>query len=217
MLIPANNLRNLPNDEPERDRMDMVHQMYKDALGELFLAPISDSPQIILDLGTGTGIWAMECAECVNQKPCTHPTKQPWLTIDSSVPPNCIFEVDDFEEWNLPYKFDLIHGRELDGSISDCEKLCREAFDHLKPGGYFELKSLEHGFFSDDETHKKAIHAHEWQQHIIEGRNKLRKPFCGATICTQGMENAGFVNIKSQKFKLRTSDEDPALKRSRFQ
>ncbi|EDN09144.1 predicted protein [Histoplasma mississippiense (nom. inval.)] len=117
------------------------------------------------------------------------------------VPPNCTFEVDNFEEWNLPYKFDLIHGRELDGSISNCEELCRGAFEHLKPGGYFELKSLEHGFLSVDETHKKAVHALEWQQHVIEGRDKLKKPFCGATTCAQGMKNAGFVNIKIQKFK----------------
>ncbi|OJD11427.1 hypothetical protein ACJ73_09539 [Blastomyces percursus] len=82
------------------------------------------------------------------------------------------------------------------------KKLCREAFEHLKPGGYFELKSIEHGFFSDDETHKKAIHALEWQQRIIKGRDKLGKPFCGATACAQRMENAGFVNIKIQKSKI---------------
>ncbi|QSS58216.1 hypothetical protein I7I51_07639 [Histoplasma capsulatum] len=117
-----------------------------------------------------------------------------WLMIYSSVPPNCIFEIDDFEKWELPYEFDFIHGRELDGSIYNCERLCKGAFEHLKPGGYFELQSLEHGFLSDDETHKTA--------YIIEGRNKLQKPFCGATICTQRMGKAGFVNIKIQRFKI---------------
>lgn len=28
--------------------------------GKLFYAPIGDSPQKILDLGTGTGIWAVD-------------------------------------------------------------------------------------------------------------------------------------------------------------
>lgn len=31
--------------------------------GELYNAPITSSPQNILDLGTGTGIWAMDIAE----------------------------------------------------------------------------------------------------------------------------------------------------------
>lgn len=33
--------------------------------GELYNAPITSSPQNILDLGTGTGIWAMDIAEYV--------------------------------------------------------------------------------------------------------------------------------------------------------
>jgi ubiquinone/menaquinone biosynthesis C-methylase UbiE len=33
--------------------------------GELYNAPIKSSPQNILDLGTGTGIWAIEIAEYV--------------------------------------------------------------------------------------------------------------------------------------------------------
>jgi ubiquinone/menaquinone biosynthesis C-methylase UbiE len=31
--------------------------------GKLHLAPIGDNPQKILDIGTGTGIWAIDCAD----------------------------------------------------------------------------------------------------------------------------------------------------------
>lgn len=31
--------------------------------GELYTAPINENPQAILDLGTGTGIWAIDMAE----------------------------------------------------------------------------------------------------------------------------------------------------------
>ena len=44
--------------------MDLLHHIYTLALkGELLLAPIIKDPQRVLDLGTGTGIWAIDFAE----------------------------------------------------------------------------------------------------------------------------------------------------------
>ncbi|KAE8369151.1 S-adenosyl-L-methionine-dependent methyltransferase [Aspergillus caelatus] len=64
-----------PNDEEEQDRMDILHHIYNLILnGEIHIAPIKD-PQRVLDIGTGTGIWAVDFAE---------------------VPPNCQFEIDAF-------------------------------------------------------------------------------------------------------------------------
>lgn len=51
----------LPNDEAEQNREDMLHAMMLEATdGRLFYAPIDENPQRIADLGTGTGIWAIE-------------------------------------------------------------------------------------------------------------------------------------------------------------
>jgi len=51
---------NFPNDDAEQDREDMKHAMMVNLCQTLHFAPISDNPQNILDMGTGTGIWAIE-------------------------------------------------------------------------------------------------------------------------------------------------------------
>lgn len=56
-----------PNDEEEQDRMDLAHHVYRLLLGgPLHLAPIKNDVQRVLDLGTGTGIWAIDFAEYVH-------------------------------------------------------------------------------------------------------------------------------------------------------
>lgn len=55
---------NFPNDDSEQDREDMKHAMMVNLCGQrLHFAPIGDNPQNVLDIGTGTGLWAME-SEC---------------------------------------------------------------------------------------------------------------------------------------------------------
>lgn len=53
----------LPNDEQEQDRMDLLHsQMMLLLDNNLYFAPIN-RPQRVLDIGTGTGIWAIDFAD----------------------------------------------------------------------------------------------------------------------------------------------------------
>lgn len=55
----------IPNDEEEFKRESLQHMMVKDLLGgKLYLSPIGDNPQKIIDLGTGFGDWAIEGMYC---------------------------------------------------------------------------------------------------------------------------------------------------------
>jgi ubiquinone/menaquinone biosynthesis C-methylase UbiE len=57
----------LPNDENEKDRLDIMHELMLTMMNrKLFLAPISLSPGRVLDLGTGTGLWAIDFGEDAN-------------------------------------------------------------------------------------------------------------------------------------------------------
>lgn len=52
----------MPNDDAEQLREGVKHRFYLDYIlgGELFLAPIRENPQKIVDLGTGFGFWAVD-------------------------------------------------------------------------------------------------------------------------------------------------------------
>jgi methylase of polypeptide subunit release factors len=56
-----------PAQQEEKDRMDIYHKIFEVARrGSLHQAPIYDTaqdPARILDLGCGTGIWAIDIAE----------------------------------------------------------------------------------------------------------------------------------------------------------
>jgi hypothetical protein len=79
--------------------------------GRLHLAPIIDTPQNILDLGTGTGIWAVDMADKYESASVIGVDIAPCQT--TFVPPNCQFEVEDVEtDWMWPIDhFD--HGKSL--------------------------------------------------------------------------------------------------------
>ena len=86
-------------------RLTQRHQSHELLLkihdGALHQAPIGKSPQRILDIGTGTGIWAIDAAD---RYPSALVTGTDLSPIQPSwVPPNCKFEIDDAErEWTHP-------------------------------------------------------------------------------------------------------------------
>lgn len=131
----------LPNDETEQDRQDILHHVRNLVLnGALFRAPLRADIHRALDIGTGTGIWAIDFAD---QFPTAEVIGTDLSPIQPSwVPPNLHFEVDDATaEWTFSRNkpFDFIHARDLGGSIGDWPALLRQAYEHLKPGGWYVL------------------------------------------------------------------------------
>lgn len=54
----------LPNDDKELERLDIMHFLIKKGLGDkIHRAPIQKDVKRIMDIGTGTGIWAIEMAD----------------------------------------------------------------------------------------------------------------------------------------------------------
>jgi SAM-dependent methyltransferase len=194
--------------------MDLVHHLYGLLLGgKLFLAPIPHEPHRVLDLGTGTGIWAMDFAD-------EYPSAEVIGTDLSPIqpkwtPPNCFFEVDDFEaEWLYTKPFDFIHARELEGCISNDDELFRRTFRHLAPGGYIEFQAAYPHWLSDDGTADKAENAQSWLKILLEGSAKFGKSLEGAVNWKNKIEKAGFVDVQEEvrKMPIGAWPKDPKLK-----
>jgi ubiquinone/menaquinone biosynthesis C-methylase UbiE len=105
---------------------------------KLFLAPIGDNPQNILDIGTGTGIWAINMADEFPSAKVVATDITP--SQPNFVPPNLEFQIDDAQqEWTFESEsFDFIHIRYLQGSIDDWDKLYSQVYRCLRPGGWFQ-------------------------------------------------------------------------------
>ncbi|GIJ88084.1 hypothetical protein Asppvi_007000 [Aspergillus pseudoviridinutans] len=188
-----------------------IHRLKLD--GQLFRSPIPSDVSRILDLGTGTGIWAMEVADEYPKAKVIgndlSPIQPTW------VPPNLTFEVDDFEaEWEYSKPFDFIHARDLQGSVSDYERLVERAFKNLAPAGWFEFADADLIVCCDDGTIKEAKNLLEANRLICDASARFGKTMGTANQHKQRLEDAGFINVREEIYKIPLSPwaKDPKLK-----
>lgn len=92
-----------PNDPPELDRLDDQYELVKEMMdGQLHLAPFTQEnpPTKILDIGTGTGLWAVEMGD---EYPSAHIIGTDLSPVQPAlVPPNVRFFVEDSYAHPLP-------------------------------------------------------------------------------------------------------------------
>ncbi|KAF4459461.1 s-adenosyl-l-methionine-dependent methyltransferase [Fusarium albosuccineum] len=196
-----------PTDDQYQAGQDLAHHYNLVLLDDkLYLAPIDKDPQAILDVGTGTGIWAIDMAD---EFPSAEvigtdisAVQPPW------VPPNCQFQIDDAQlDWTFkPDYFDFVHMRHLYGAIDDWQKLFKQAYTHVRPGGWVE--SLE----IDIETRSENPKVENDQSHIFKKWFQLffecgRKTGRTWEIARDGrqekyMREAGFTDIVYKSYKV---------------
>ncbi|OAR01657.1 hypothetical protein LLEC1_06765 [Akanthomyces lecanii] len=198
----------LPNDEAEQLREGIKHRLYLDHIlkGDYFLAPIGQCPQKIVDLGTGTGMWALEVAE-------KYPSARVIGTDISAIqpswaPPNLEYRVEDLEDEHRPWTSiyndaDLIHCRFLMQVIRDPRRMIQTIFDRLKPGGWIECHDIVAELYTENESVDKDhpinqlynlidgpfTEFYKWNLHIALELPKL-------------ILEAGFVNVSTRRNKI---------------
>ncbi|KAN0091943.1 S-adenosyl-L-methionine-dependent methyltransferase [Hyaloscypha variabilis] len=190
-----------PNDEKEVDRLDMFHHVLKlVSNGKLYEAPIPKNVQRVLDIGTGTGIWAIDFAD-------EHPSAEV-IGIDIApiqppfVPPNCKFEIDDIEE-EFTYRrpFDFIHCRYMAYAVKSWPKLVQQIYEHTTPGGFVEFTDFDVIIRSDDGS-LEGTTMKTWTETLPQAGRLIGREPCPGPKLEGWVRNAGFTNIVVKVYKL---------------
>ncbi|EFX00233.1 tam domain protein [Grosmannia clavigera kw1407] len=212
----------LPNDETEQNRDDMKHAVSLLVMrGQPFYAPVHErlvEGGDVYDLGTGTGIWAIELADKYPRSIVNGVDLSP--IQPNYVPSNVFFAVDDFEDdWaSPPDAFDFVHMRHSLFAVEDRPALLRRIFRHLRPGGFVEFQELLTAAQSDDgsltETTPYALRdffrfvaAGMQRSPRLAGGDLMGTPWSAAAsaafsdrLCAQ-LRAAGFVNVHAAVHK----------------
>ncbi|KAI3552625.1 methyltransferase domain-containing protein [Colletotrichum filicis] len=204
----------LPNDEREQDRLDLTHNLWLATWdNNLCNCPKKNGARRVLDIGTGTGVWALDYAD-------DHP-EATVIGVDLSpiqpgfVPPNCSFEVDDIEkEWTWSEEFDFIFFRSMISSFASWPDMIAKAYDNLEPGGYIEIQDNMFPLKCDDGTMPDDFKPLKWSKLLMEATDKIQRPITIAATFKQLVEDAGFVDVveKREKWPFNPWPKDEKLK-----
>ncbi|KAK7911933.1 hypothetical protein PG985_014414 [Apiospora marii] len=212
----------LPNDAAEQDRLDLQHAMLMMATGgKLAHAPMDHDPEYVMDVATGTGIWAIQFAQ---EHPGSHVIGTDLSKIQPALPmvQNCEFVKDDAEEeWlyrapgtGAQLHFDYVHLRMVFTCFPDNRVVMRHAFDNMRPGGWIEYCDLYIDPSSRDGRHEGSTVQKFWAT-FRQGMSKIGRDMLCPRNYKTWLAEVGFTDIHEQIFRCPLAEwpTDPAQQR----
>ncbi|KZT09627.1 S-adenosyl-L-methionine-dependent methyltransferase [Laetiporus sulphureus 93-53] len=165
ILNSQNDTYFLPADSEEHRRLDLQHTQYTMSLGGLYPAPElvlralrqrTDRRPAILDVGTGSGSWAIDMAKEFPHCDVVGVDLAPPRLDGRELPINCRFELDDANLGFSHYRdcFDVVHARAISAGIRDFPALLEELASVLRPGGMLLLGDGEQQLYDE---HKRPL------------------------------------------------------------
>lgn len=95
--------------------------------------------------------------------------------------------------------FDYIHGRALFSCFKDPAAVFRKAYEHLTPGGYFEMQDVYFKPHSIDETLDDTPFA-RWNETVVEGAKELNRDWHCVKHYKRWFEEVGFQHVVERRF-----------------
>ncbi|KAG6996631.1 hypothetical protein FOFC_08875 [Fusarium oxysporum] len=198
----------LPNDERENDRLDLQYNLFlltfDNKLGLSHLNLPDSKVKRVLDLGTGTGIWAIDFGDDHSEAEVIGVDLSP--IQPSFVPPNVRFLIDDIhEQWDFSEPFDYIHSRMMNFSIPNWPEYLNKIYQNLAPGGYVEIQEIDVMMKADDGTLGDDSAIMKWSNLLNEASVKLQQAYKKIDEFKDMMAEAGFTEIVDMRFKWPTN------------
>ncbi|KAB5584890.1 methyltransferase LaeA [Coniochaeta sp. 2T2.1] len=199
-----------PCDEEEKDRLDIMHKTFTvTRKGKLFSAPLHFTPgqrRNVLDLGCGTGIWAIDVADSYETDQVFVRGVDLALIQPQEIPRNVEFLLRDIETpWqDMGRDYDLIHMRTLNGSIQNYPQLYSQVYSHLKPRvGYIEQVEIDWMPRCDDGTLPPDAEILRWATELLSAMDDHGRPLRVDPQRTMAqLREAGFVDVNEEAFKV---------------
>lgn len=187
----------LPKDMGEVNRLDFQHYMMRYALKGNFAAPIGTHPRSILDVGCGTGRWALEMAQLFPEASVVGVDIAPPLSEQDAPsadarPDNYAFVTGNVLE-RLPFddgRFEYVHQRYMIGAIplDSWPRALAELARVTRPGGWVEV--VEAG--TSEGGGPALQQADAWVAAVLARRNL---DIHLATKLGAWMQSAGLVDV----------------------
>lgn len=181
--------------------VELQHQIWDTCLtGRLSLCPLNESPRNVLDIGCGTGAWAIDFAKA---HPNSRVTGMDLSSIQpSTVPSNVAFVVGDFTApWDIDHIFDYVHSRAITIGVRDWGKLVDEVWRNLEPGGWVEFQEYHLPWTSDDGSVVECPKFEQWNQEIFRAAKKAGMTPDAILQVPDILEKRGFVGAKTASTK----------------